>query len=101
MQWFWNHYLGSESDGAQVYASPLRATDFKGLPPAFVLTAQFDPLRDEGEAYAEKLRVAGVPVLYKCYAGMIHMLLGPESNDDIARELRSAFGLAPAVAAAT
>jgi len=101
MQWFWNHYLASAADGANSYASPLRATDFKGLPPALVLTAEFDPLRDEGEAYAEKLRAAGVPVLYKCYAGMIHMLLGPESNDDIVRELRSAFGLAPAVAAAS
>jgi acetyl esterase len=95
MRWFWNHYLASDADGAHRYASPLRAPDLKGLPPAFVLTAEFDPLRDEGEAYAEKLRSAGVPVLYKCYAGMIHMLLGQESNEDMARELRSALGVTP------
>jgi acetyl esterase/lipase len=96
MRWFWNHYLESEADGANVYASPLRATDLKGLPRAFVLTAEFDPLRDEGAAYAEKLRAAGVPVNCKCYAGMIHMLQGPDADADMARELRSALGVASA-----
>jgi acetyl esterase len=91
MQWFWDHYLGSAADGANVYASPLRAPDFTGLPPAFVMTAEFDPLRDEGEAYAERLREAGVAVKYKCYEGMVHMLLGPEADQDLARELGAAL----------
>jgi acetyl esterase len=72
MVWFWNHYLSGESDGANPYASPLRAASFTGLPPAMVVTAELDPLRDEGEAYAEKLRQAGVPVKLKRYDGLIH-----------------------------
>jgi acetyl esterase len=72
MVWFWNHYLGGESDSSNPYASPLRAASFAGLPPAMVVTAELDPLRDEGEAYAEKLRQAGVPVKHKRYDGLIH-----------------------------
>jgi len=53
-------------------ASPLRATDFTGLPPAFVLTAGFDPLRDEGDAYAKRLAGAGAAVQNKCYESTIH-----------------------------
>lgn len=91
MRWFWNHYLPTEADGQHVYASPLRAADLSGLPPAFVMCAEYDPLRDEGEAYALRLREAGVPVVYKCYEGMIHGYLGPEAMDDAARELKTAF----------
>ena len=72
MVWFWNHYLSGESDGANPYASPLRAASLAGLPSAMVVTAELDPLRDEGEAYAEKLRQAGVPVKLKRYDGLIH-----------------------------
>jgi acetyl esterase len=72
MVWFWNHYLRSERDGADPYASPLRAPSLAGLPPAMVVTAEFDPLRDEGEAYAERLRQAGVPVTVDRYDGLIH-----------------------------
>jgi len=99
MQWFWNHYLGSDDDGADPLASPLRAGDLSGLPRAFVLTAEFDPLRDEGEAYASRLEDAGVAVKLKRYDGQIHaffQMLGvfpaaAEAVADAAAELRSAF----------
>jgi acetyl esterase len=86
MEWFWGHYLASPADGA--LASPLRVPDLAGLPPAFVLTAEFDPLRDEGEAYARRLADAGVDVTLRRYEGMVHMFLGPESVQDVGRFLR-------------
>jgi len=92
MEWFWRHYLASAADGAHPHASPLRASDLSGLPPAFVTTAEFDPLRDEGEAYANRLAAAGVPVTCKRYDGMVHMFLGPDSIPDLAQQLRAAFG---------
>jgi acetyl esterase len=72
MRWFWNHYLVKPEDGANPYASPLRAQSFKGLPPAHVITAEFDPLRDEGEALAARFRGDGVPTTQTRYDGMIH-----------------------------
>lgn len=72
MIWFWNHYLRTPSDAANPHASPLRVADLSGLPPALVMTAQYDPLRDEGELYADRLRQAGVPTEMKRWDGMNH-----------------------------
>jgi acetyl esterase len=72
MRWFRAHYLNGKEDAADWRASPLRANSLAGLPPALIITAGFDPLRDEGEAYAARLRAAGVTVDYVCFGGMIH-----------------------------
>ncbi len=72
MIWFWNHYLADASVGVHPHASPLRENDLGGLPPALVYTAQYDPLRDEGEAYADRLAAADVPVQVKRWEGMNH-----------------------------
>ncbi len=100
MERFWGEYIETDLDGAHPYASPLRAPDLGGLPPATVLTCGFDPLRDEGRAYADRLAEAGVPVNRIEYPDMIHgcltMLADPEwerareAIADLADDLRDA-----------
>lgn len=100
MQWFWHHYLERAEDGQDPLAAPLRAKDLSGLPPATVVTAEYDPLRDEGEAYARRLDEAGVPTQAVRYDGVIHGFVSMYEQIDKGREaiefgckrLRESFG---------
>jgi acetyl esterase len=85
MMWFWRHYLAHPEDGSSPMASPLRAKSVARLPPATILTAEFDPLRDEGEAYAKRLAEAGVPTTLRRYEGMIHGFFSMPDAIDRAR----------------
>lgn len=72
MRYFWAHYVNEPSEAELPMASPLRTQNLAGLPPAHIMTAEFDPLRDEGEEYAKRLQAAGVPATMKRYDGYIH-----------------------------
>ena len=93
-------YVTAGVSAADPRISPLRAADFRNLPPAYIHTAEFDPLRDEGRAYAEKLAAAGVEVQYSCHRGMIHLFYGmakavPYAHTaikDIGAEIGAALG---------
>lgn len=78
MKWFFKYYLNSPADGENILVSPLRASaeQLKALPPATVITAQIDPLHDDGQQYAEKLKAAGVDTEYKSYDGVTHEFFG-------------------------
>jgi len=101
MHWFVNHYLNSERDRTDPLASPLLASNLGGLPPAFIITAECDPLRDEGEAYGLRLEEAGVGVDVQRYDGMPHGFFsfgaaldgGRRAFADATSRLRSAFKL--------
>jgi acetyl esterase len=99
INYYYNHYVPVGIDRRHVLLSPFYAARFTGLPPAHVITAEFDPLRDEGEAYAKKLQDAGVPVTCTRYEGMIHAFFslegildqGKKAIDEAATALRVAF----------
>ena len=101
MRWFWDLYLNDDAEGAQPYASPIRAEDLSNLPRSLTITAEYDSLRDEGEAYAAALAAAGVQSSCTRYDGVIHGFVsafaavpeGSQALDQIAAELRSAFGM--------
>ncbi len=100
VRYFWGHYVRGEADKRDPLASPALAKSLRGLPPALIITAEFDPLRDEGEAYGEKLRAAGVPVTTTRYNGMIHGFFtmtgvldqGKKAIEEASSALRKAFG---------
>jgi acetyl esterase len=101
MEWFWEQYLRSPVDGHNPFASPLRAPDHSGIAPATIVTAGFDPLRDEGIAYADALADAGVTVNHDHYPSMVHGFLSvtdsvaraDEAVDDLAATIREQFEL--------
>jgi acetyl esterase len=99
LRWCWHHYLSSPADAHNPYAAPLRAASLEGLPPTLVITAELDPLRDQGEAYARRLEEAGCGVTLTRYPGMVHSFVDFEGTldaagdalDQSARALRSAW----------
>jgi acetyl esterase len=105
LRWYQGHYLRDERDRADWRASPLRAREHSRLPSAYILTAGFDPLLDEGRAYAERLAQAGVPVTYECFEGQIHGFLpmggaiaaAHHAHYRIGQMLRMRFGTFPRV----
>ena len=99
MQWFWDAYVTQPAELTNPLVSPVLETNLAGLPPASITTAEYDPLRDEAEQYADQLRAAGVPVIVRRYNGMIHdfVTMSPVTEiaqigiADVARDLRAAL----------
>jgi acetyl esterase len=100
MIWFWDHYVPDEAERSNPYASPLLAADHSGLPPAYLVIAEHDPLRDEGFAYAAKLEAAGVPVTIRHHDDQLHIFFSmvnimesaTEAVAGIAEAIRQASG---------
>ena len=98
--WYMEQYLKSDADKSDLRASPLRTPSLEGQPPAMIVTAGFDPLRDEGRAYGDRLREAGVDVVYREYPGQIHAFVsltkaipqGMACTLEIAQYLRQHLG---------
>jgi acetyl esterase/lipase len=105
LRWYQKQYLRDDADRGDWRASPLRAGDHARLPHAYIVTAGFDPLRDEGKAYADRLSQAGVPVIYECFEGMIHGFLpmggvlaaARHAHYRIGQMLRTRFGTFPGI----
>jgi len=103
LRWYQKQYLRDERDYADWRASPLRAHDHSRLPPAYILTCGFDPLVDEGKAYADRLTQSGVSVVYECFQGMIHGFLpmggalaaARHAHYRIGQMVRTQFGTLP------
>ena len=108
MQWYWDHYLSGLEDASNPYAAPLQAKSLAGQPPALVITAEYDPLRDEGEAYAKRLQDAGVVATATRYDGVIHGFFtmgavvdkGQQAVDEASAAIRNAFARSGAPSAA-
>lgn len=89
MAWFLSHYLSDPASADDPHVCPLKAKDLAGLPPTMVITAQIDPLRSEGKAYADKLKAAGVDVQYKNYDGVAHEFFGMAAVVDTAKQAQA------------
>ena len=89
MHWFWDHYVAGQVARRRLARLAAGADDHSGLPPAFIATAEFDPLRDDGRAYHAKLHDAGVPVTYVEYDGMIHGFYWMQGIADGAKRLHA------------
>jgi acetyl esterase len=100
MEWFTDQYANERSECEHPYFAPTRATDLAGLPPALVITAEYDPLRDEGEAYGRMLENAGVATTISRYDGVIHGFFGMDAAIAVARDaqLEAAAALQKALA---
>lgn len=92
MDWFLANYLSDPAHTRDPKGSPIMTRDLSGLPPAHVVTAGFDPLRDEGEAYADALRAAGVPTTSRCYDSLIHGFVSMGGIVDAARHALDDLG---------
>ena len=94
IEWFYSQYVPADADRNSPRLSPLRARDFAGLPPAYVMLGGYDPLHDEGLAYAEKLRGAGVKVTIADYSDMVHCFIYlqtilPQAHDAVAKAAKA------------
>ncbi len=95
MSWFEQSYFKGQENAKEPYASPLLATDLTGMPPALIITAQYDPLRDQGAQYAERLKESGNEVHYECYDGMIHGFVSQlqlQRSDEAVRKASQQIG---------